>query len=161
MARENHNLVTLTLIAAIVVASAGGTVANAADFSLSTFDGEPFTLSEQQNKNGVLLFFFASWCAQSAAQVDPLKELVETTKEQNLKVVGVSLQEDASTIKAFVEKKGINFQIVLDADMNAARDFGVKGIPTFVGIGVDGEVVFRGHGLPEDPAELAQKLTDG
>jgi hypothetical protein len=72
----------------------------------------------------------------------------------------VSLQEDASIIKAFVKKKGVNYSIVLDPEMKVAGSFGVEGIPTFIGIAVNGEVVFREHAMPEDPTELTKKLTD-
>jgi peroxiredoxin len=158
MARDNRTVVAITLATAVVVASCS--VAGAADFTLSTHDGKPFTLSEEQGKNGVLLFFFASWCEQCAGQLDPIKAFVEQTSGQNVKVVGVSLQEDASTIKAFVDKKGVNYPIVLDPEMTAAGSFGVAGIPTLVGIAVDGEVVFREHAMPEDPTELTKKLTN-
>jgi peroxiredoxin Q/BCP len=157
MARKRGNFVAITLITAVVVAS--WSVVGAADFTLSTHDGNEFTLSQEQGKNGVLLFFFASWCAQSAGQIEALKAFVEQTDGQNVKVVGVSLQEDASTIKAFVEKKGVNYSIVLDPEMKVAGSFGVEGIPTLVGIAVNGEVVFRGHAMPEDPTELTKKLT--
>jgi peroxiredoxin Q/BCP len=158
MARKRGNFVAITLITAVVVAS--WSVVGAADFTLSTHDGNEFTLSQEQGKNGVLLFFFASWCAQSAGQIEALKAFVEQTDGQNVKVVGVSLQEDASTIKAFVEKKGVNYSIVLDPEMKVAGSFGVEGIPTFIGIAVNGEVVFREHAMPEDPTELTKKLTD-
>ena len=158
MARERRNMVVIALATVLVIA--GGSMAGAADFTLSTHDGKDFTLNEEQGKNGVLLFFFASWCAQSAAQIEAVKAFVEQTDGQNVKVVGVSLQEDASTIKAFVDKKGVNYSIVLDPEMKAAGSFEIEGIPTLVGIAVDGEVVFRGHAMPEDPTELTKKLTD-
>jgi peroxiredoxin len=158
MPRASRNVAAITLVAAVVVAS--GSMVGAADFSLSTHDGKTFTLSAEQGKNGVLLMFFASWCAQSASQVDSIKAFVEQAGGQNVKVVGVSLQEDASTIKAFIDKKGINYPIVLDPEMTAAGSFGIEGIPTIVGIAVNGEVVFRGHAMPEDPTELIKKLTD-
>jgi peroxiredoxin len=174
MTGKRGNVVAITLATAVVVA--GWSVVGAADFTLSTHDGNEFTLSEEQGKNGVLLFFFASWCAQSAGQIEAVKAFVEQADGQNVKVVGVSLQEDASTIKAFVEKKGVNYPIVLDTDLKAAGgvnypivldtdlkaagSFGVEGIPTLVGIAVNGEEVFRGHAMPEEPTELTKKLTD-
>jgi peroxiredoxin len=158
MTGKRGNVVAITLATAVVVA--GWSVVGAADFTLSTHDGNEFTLSEEQGKNGVLLFFFASWCAQSAGQIEAVKAFVEQADGQNVKVVGVSLQEDASTIKAFVEKKGVNYPIVLDTDLKAAGSFGVEGIPTLVGIAVNGEEVFRGHAMPEEPTDLTKKLTD-
>jgi len=157
MARERRNVVPIIVALAVVIA--GWTVVEAADFTLPTHDGHEFTLSEEQGKNGVLLFFFASWCAQSASQIEAVKAFVEQAEGQRVKVVGVSLQEDASTIKAFIDKKKVNYSIVLDTDMEAARNFGVEGIPTLVGVDVNGDVVFRGHAMPDDPAELTKKLT--
>ncbi len=158
MPREIRNRVAIGLATALVVA--GWSVVGAADFTLSTHDGNEFTLSEEQGKNGVLLFFFASWCAQSADQLEAIKVFAEQADGKSVKVVGVSLQEDASTIKTFVDKKEIDYSIVLDPEMRAAKSFGVEGIPTLVGIAINGEVVFRGHAMPEDPTELTKKLTD-
>ena len=45
MARDRGNVVAVTLVAAIVVASVS--VVGAADFTLSTHDGKAFTLSEE------------------------------------------------------------------------------------------------------------------
>ena len=94
------------------------------------------------------------------ARLEAIKVFAEQADGKNVKVVGVSLQEDASTIKTFVDKKEIGYSIVLDPEMTAAKSFGVEGIPTLVGIAINGEVVFRGHAMPEDPTELTKKLTD-
>lgn len=158
MARDRRIVAAVALAVLLVIASGSGV--EASDFTLSTHDGKTFTLSDEHGKNGVLLFFFASWCAQSADQLDSLKAFANQTGDRNVKVIGVSLQEDASTIKRFIEKKGINYAIVLDPEMSAAGSFGIEGIPTLVGIAVNGEVVFRGHAVPEDSTQLLKQLTD-
>jgi len=158
MAENSRYIGAVTL--AVVTVVAGCSAAGAADFTLSTHDGKALTLSDEQGKSGVLLMFFASWCEQSAKQIDSVKAFVEQAADHPVKVIGVSLQEDGSTIEAFIKKRALNYPVVLDSEMTAARSFAVEGIPTFVGVSIEGQIVFRGHAIPEDPKELIKELTD-
>jgi hypothetical protein len=53
----------------------------------------------------------------------------------------------------------VNFPILLDSDTAVAKDYGIRGIPTLIGIDARGKIVFRDHALPEDTAALARRLT--
>jgi peroxiredoxin len=130
----------------------------AADFTLTGHEGTSFTMSESKGKSGVMLMFFASWCSACAEQVPDVKELVETSNGSNVAVYGISIQEDNEAISKFIEAKQVTYPILLDTDTAVAAAYEVKGIPTFIGVDINGEIVYRGHTLPEDPSALLKKL---
>jgi peroxiredoxin len=130
----------------------------AADFTLMSNEGTSFTMSESKGKNGVMLMFFASWCSACAEQVPQVKELVESSNGSNVAVYGVSIQEENEAISKFIEAKQVNYPILLDTDTAVAAAYEVKGIPTFIGIDINGKIVYRGHSLPEDQSALLKKL---
>jgi peroxiredoxin len=130
----------------------------AADFTLTSHEGTSFTMSESKGSNGVMLMFFASWCAACAEQVPQVKELAESSSGSNVAVYGISIQEDNEAISKFIEAKQVNYPILLDTDTAVAAAYDIKGIPTFIGIDINGRIIYRGHALPEDRSALLDKL---
>ncbi len=131
-----------------------------ADFSLKTYDAKEITLGDFRGEKGVVLVFFASWCNVSADQVKPLKEFVEKTKGKEVVVLGVSIQEKSKVIEAFAKKKDLSYPVLLDETGAVAVRFGIQAIPTIIGINTAGEVVHRGHDVPEEAAPLVDLLTE-
>lgn len=52
-------------------------------------------------------------------------------------------------VKRYVDKHGFTMPILVDADMQFARQFGVRGVPTTVIVDRQGQMVARGHGRVE------------
>jgi cytochrome c biogenesis protein CcmG/thiol:disulfide interchange protein DsbE len=104
--------------------AAGG----APDFSFTTFDGQPISLADLQGQ-GVVLNFWASWC-------DPCREeaaLLEATwkREQGNGIVFIGLdyldQEPAAL--AYLQEFGVTYPNGPDLQSQAARRYGIKGVP--------------------------------
>jgi peroxiredoxin len=56
--------------------------------------------------------------------------LYSELKNEGLTIVGINLQENASTAKSFMEKHDIPYPVLLDKSGNVAGKYGVRGIPT-------------------------------
>jgi cytochrome c biogenesis protein CcmG/thiol:disulfide interchange protein DsbE len=131
----------------------------ALDFTLQTHDGKSLTLSKLQGKRGAVLVFFATWCPYCMAEVPEIKRFVEATRDKNVLVYGVNLQQDRRTVEKFIESDAINYRILLDTDSAVARKYGVTGIPHVIGIDAAGVVRHRSHALPEDKEAFIKTLT--
>ncbi|MBN1513117.1 MAG: TlpA family protein disulfide reductase [Phycisphaerae bacterium] len=133
----------------------------APDFTGTTLDGKSFKLSELKGKV-VLLDFWATWCTPCLAEVPNIKKAVDRFgKDGRFVVVGISLDTSERSVKAMVERFGMNWpNLVLGpAEENpVAKRYGVSGIPAMFLIDADGKVVardLRGEALQ---TELAKRL---
>ncbi len=131
----------------------------APDFTLKTHDGKELTLSKLEGKRGTVLVFFATWCSACMAEVPRVKQFVEESRDDNVLVYGVNLEQPLRVVKKFVKDRDVNYRILLDADGSVAQGYEVRGIPTIVGIDANGVVRYRQHHLPKDTKGLIADLT--
>ena len=162
-ARRSGAPVLAAVLAALLVAAPAAqatTVGKAAgDFTLKTHDGKSLTLSKLKGKRGVVLVFFATWCAPCIAEVPQVKKFVVESRRRNVLVYGVNVQQPERVVQRFVKDQAVNYRILLDRDAAVARAYGVRGIPTLLGIDGDGIVRFRGHAIPKDHDAFIKLLT--
>jgi peroxiredoxin len=90
----------------------------------------------------LLVTFFATWCPPCMQEVPALIELHTQFSKANFSVVGLSVDEGGADVVAkLVEKRSINYPVLM-ADAATARNFGgVVGIPTSFLINKEGNVV--------------------
>ena len=84
-------LVALLIVLAVAVRQRGaGPLAEgvAPDFTLTTFDGQTYKLSELKGKP-VVLNFWASWCIPCRDEAPALQRAWETYKDRGVLVLGV------------------------------------------------------------------------
>jgi peroxiredoxin len=127
----------------------------APDFSLKTLDGQAtVTLSELRGK-GVILNFWASWCAPCRKEMPVLQQAHETYQAQGLAIlaINVSSQDTPAEAKAFVEELRLTMPVLLDEGSAAEEAFRILGLPTSFFIDSQG-VVSRIHFGPVDEAQL-------
>jgi len=122
--------------------------AHVVDFSAVDMDGNEVMLSELRGDSPLLLVFFATWCPPCQKEVPKLVELTNSYSEQGLKIVAVSVDNSQNVLPAFIEKKGINYTVLHDADGAIAREYKVQGIPTNIVVNKEGVIVSRGHNPP-------------
>ncbi|MCP4658104.1 MAG: TlpA family protein disulfide reductase [bacterium] len=152
-------LVAFLGLGSLLACSAGSPGSTAKDFTLPTQDGKPFTLSALKGEEAVVLVFFASWCQVCSEQVPHIKRFVRENRGDSVSVYGISVQETSDTVDAFIADKRLNFPVLLDADTAVAEKYGVRGIPTFIGIDLGGKIAYRAHSLPEDRTAFVKQLT--
>ena len=119
----------------------------APNFVLKTSSGKTIELAKLKGK-AVLVNFWATWCGPCRAEIPDFINVYDTYKSKGLEIVGISLDEDGwSVIKPFVEKKKINYPIVLGDAQVAQLYGGIEGIPTTFFVNKEGFIVDRHVGM--------------
>jgi len=147
----------LVLTVAVLVTGCGGGDAPH-DFTLQSLVGETVSLADHLKKSVVLLDFSATWCPPCSLAVPVLKNLYDT--HEDLQIIAVYLGEPEATVKAYVQKHGIEYTVLLDPDGAVGNRYGVKGIPTFLVIDLEGKVRYRGHD-PNEAGRVVGQLLGG
>ena len=99
------------------------------------------------NGKVTLLTFWATWCGPCRAEIPMLIDLQKQYKDQ-LQVVGISVDDDEpERVKAFVDKAGINYPVVMWTRDIVTRFGGVPALPTTFVINREGRVMQKHVGL--------------
>jgi cytochrome c biogenesis protein CcmG, thiol:disulfide interchange protein DsbE len=99
----------------------------APDFTLTTLDGEQFTLSAQGTP--IVLNFWATWCAPCRNEMPALQTASERFQGR-VQIIGVDQGESAADVQRFVEEMGVTFPIPMDGDSTVGRLYNIQGMPT-------------------------------
>ncbi|MDQ3986242.1 MAG: peroxiredoxin, partial [Actinomycetota bacterium] len=128
------------------------------DFALRDQSGQVKRLSDYRGRKVVLYFYPADDTPGCTAEACDFRDSLVDLKQAGYEVLGVSPQDEASH-RAFIDKYGLNFPLLVDEDTAAARAYGVaheggdwRGIPlrvqraTFV-IDEDGKLTQALYGI--------------
>lgn len=99
----------------------------APDFTLTSLEGEPFTMSSLRGRR-VVLDFWATWCSPCRREVPHFIRLTDEHPEEELVIIGISDEEEELLLE-FVEENGVNYTIVMAGELPAPFD-SVLVIPT-------------------------------
>jgi thiol-disulfide isomerase/thioredoxin len=97
----------------------------------------------------LLIVFWTTWCEYCAEELEGGAGLVErlSTGSVPARVLFVNVREHASTVASYPAIEGLTGRIGLDRTGQVARAFGVRGYPSRVLLGSDGEVLWTSEGL--------------
>jgi peroxiredoxin len=122
------------------------------DVLLTDLDGRHFRIGDYRDKV-VLVNFWAAWCAPCAEEIPQFVAMQNKYRNQGLQVVGVSVEDVESELRAFCVKNHVNYPIV-PGDQSVADSFGgVLGLPTTILIGKNG-VIYRKYSGATNFADL-------
>lgn len=94
----------------------------------------------------LLVIFFATWCPPCIQEIPNLIKLQEQYGENGFSVVALSVDQEKKVVQKLVERKEINYPVMM-ADDAVTRDFGgVYGIPTSFLVSKKGTVVKKYSG---------------
>jgi thiol-disulfide isomerase/thioredoxin len=125
-------------------------------FLVSDLRGQTVSTAQLHGKV-VIVNFWATWCPPCREEIPGLIALQNKYKDR-LQVIGVSVDEDApaSFVKAFADREGINYPIVMGTEI--AKEYGgVPALPTSFVVNTDGRVVQKHVGLL-NPAETENEV---
>ncbi len=104
----------------------------APDFTLTTFNGEQFRLSDQRGKV-VVINFWASWCIPCRDEAPALQATWERYKDKDVLFVGVDYADTDDNALAFIKEFGITYPNGPDVGIKIFTAYRVQGVPeTFV-----------------------------
>ncbi len=102
---------------------------DAPDFKVVDRNGKRLTLKDLRGKT-VFVHFWASWCTQCRKEMPSINALYQRKKnDPNFVFISIIYREDPSASKRYLQKNHFDIPIYVDIDENAARAFGVTGVP--------------------------------
>jgi thiol-disulfide isomerase/thioredoxin len=117
----------------------------APELRVTDMQGKPISLADLKGKT-VLLDFWTTWCPPCQADAPTIDKLNEKFGDKDLKVIGISMDEDRETVEEYLKKHAHNFPVVLSSDNLMPRAYQIHVFPTYLVIGPDGTLVTAEQG---------------
>lgn len=128
----------------------------APDFTLGTFDGGSFKLSDAlQTGKPVVVNFWASWCGPCADEAPVLQDAARRYGDR-VTFVGVDVQDVDADAQAFMRKYGISYTSGSGNAGPISVQYGMRGVPETYFIAPDGRLIRKWNTLTS--ADLEQFL---
>lgn len=122
----------------------------APDFRLKNLAGEEVILSSYRGQKPVVLIFWNTRCPFCIRELLWLNERYPRFIQDDCKLIAVNIGESISKVKNFLKKIPLDFEIVLDPDLEVAEEYNLFGVPTYIFIDRDGYLMFRGYNFNLD-----------
>lgn len=128
-------------------------------FTGLTYAGATVSLADYAGKP-LWLNFGASWCRDCRAEAADFEATYEKYRGQGLNVLAVFISEPASDVKAYAQRAGLTFPIVVDPGDKIASAYSLVGIPTHILIGRDGliKMIKIGALSPDDMQKAVETI---
>jgi cytochrome c biogenesis protein CcmG, thiol:disulfide interchange protein DsbE len=113
--------------------------------ALPALDGSTMTLADL-NGQVVLINVWASWCVPCRVEMPAIQAAYDQYREQGFTVLAVNLQEDPTTVRAFMREFNLTFPALLDRDGQVSMAYRASALPSSYFIDRRGVVrtVYRG-----------------
>ncbi len=115
----------LALIKANQTQIEGGVAPN---FTIHTFDGKPFSLSQQRGKV-VLINFWASWCGPCRSEAPEMNAIWDEYKNRGVTFIGVAYLDNEKDSLSFMREFGVEYPNGPDDGTLVSGKFHIKGVP--------------------------------
>ncbi len=124
----------------------------APDFSTNTLDGKKMSLADKGGKKATMLVFFATWCPHCQKEAPVISDFQSQYKDLRIMMIGIDGQDNASKVRDFVNKYGIDSPATYDPPLGTT--YQVSGYPTVYVLDGDNKVVAANAGeAPRDVFE--------
>ncbi len=112
----------------------------APEFTFTTFDGETISSADLRGK-GVVLNFWASWCDPCRDEAELLEATWRREQDNGIVFIGLDYLDQEPAAKAYLEEFDVTYPNGPDLQSQAARRYGIKGVPETFFISPKGEIV--------------------
>ena len=142
--RTSRFITVLAVLAAVLLTAV---LPGAAATKMPAFALEDVITGKEISSNSfagksLLVTFFATWCPPCIQEIPTLIDVQNEFGPKQFSVIGLSVDQNGSkVVKQLVERKKINYPVMM-ADNSVTREFGgVYGIPTTFLVNTRGNVV--------------------
>lgn len=115
----------------------------APDFSLPRLSDEEQVNLADLRGSVVLLNFWATWCEPCEAEMPAMERLYAGLDGSDFELLAISVDDDVEAVRAFRERLGLRFPILLDPAGRVAREYQTFRYPESLLVGRDGVIVER------------------
>jgi peroxiredoxin len=150
-----------TVVPGMDAASAAGLFGSgskgpAPDFELQDIKGASVRLSQFRGDRPVMLYFWATWCPSCVTMKPHIARVREKVPEKDMQILGINVGEGDSLekVKRYQEGHPVTWPILYDTGSKVARTYRVQGIPLFVLVDKEGQIVYQGNDMPENPMKI-------
>jgi peroxiredoxin len=130
----------------------------AVDFELPGVNGSSVRLSKFRGERPVLIYFWATWCPYCLAVRPDIAKLREKTGPSEMEILGINVggSDSFERLKRYQEGHPVPWPMLYDGDGKVSKAYGVQGIPLFVLVDKEGNVVYRDNEPPSDVRKYLQ-----
>mgnify|MGYP002079002422 CR=1 FL=1 len=116
-------------------------------FELPDLEGRMHTLKQYEGK-GVLMNFWASWCAPCVEELPALQNLYTQLKDDGFTILAIGIDDDENALREFARQFSLSFPVLIDKSGTLSGKYRITGVPESFVVGRDGKLIM----LP-DPAD--------
>jgi thiol-disulfide isomerase/thioredoxin len=109
-------------------------------FTSTTVEGKTLHLEAGKMKKPALIAFWATWCELCRQEVPHLNKFQNAHGSQ-IDVIGVNIDDEFKTAKAYIKKEGIDYVNVSDEKGSIADRFGIIQTPTLYVVDAKGKIL--------------------
>ncbi|MFN8439412.1 MAG: TlpA disulfide reductase family protein [Caldilineaceae bacterium] len=131
----------------------------APDFTFTTFDGNTISLADLKGK-GVILNFWASWCNPCREEAQMLEATWQREKDNGIVFIGLDYLDQEPAAKAYLAEFAISYPNGPDLRSQAARRYGIQGVPETFFINPEGTITQLVIGPIVSDAQMEQYLAE-
>ncbi|MDI9549065.1 MAG: TlpA disulfide reductase family protein [Chloroflexota bacterium] len=128
-------------------------------FTFTTFEGETISLDDLQGQ-GVVVNFWASWCDPCRDEAALLEQAWRREKDNGIVFIGLDYLDQEPAAKAYLAEFGITYPNGPDLRSEAARRYGIKGVPETFFINSAGEIAQTVIGPIVNEAQMESYLAE-
>jgi cytochrome c biogenesis protein CcmG/thiol:disulfide interchange protein DsbE len=130
---------------------------SAPPFTFTTFEGETISLDDLKGK-GVVLNFWASWCDPCRDEAALLEATWRAEQDNGIVFLGLDYLDQEPAALAYLKEYDITYPNGPDLRSEAARRYGIKGVPETFFIDSSGNIVEIIIGPIVDSTRMSQLL---
>lgn len=126
----------------------------APDFTLQSIHQDMITLSSFKNEQSVLLFFWATWCPYCQKELNVLNSNYSQLQKDGVELLAIDSGELMTTVQAFVDSLLLAYPVIVDSDQSVTNSYRIIGVPMYVLVNKNGEIIFQDNFFPRDYNDL-------
>ncbi|MEX1020853.1 MAG: TlpA disulfide reductase family protein, partial [Litorilinea sp.] len=126
--------------------------------NFTTFDNEVIAWDDLRGQ-GIVVNFWASWCDPCREEAALLEATWRREQDNGIVFLGMDYLDQEPAARAFMAEYDVTYPNGPDLRSEAARRYGIKGVPETYFIDPQGQIVGSVIGPIVDPAQMEELLT--